>query len=61
MLQRKDIAKLIGISITLLIHWEKEGFLPSPTLRGKTNLWSNRTIYDFCKSKHFVRGYAKAR
>lgn len=61
MLQRKDIARLIGISVTLLAHWEKAGFMPPPEVKGKPSLWSNRTVHDFCKSKHFVRGYVQAR
>lgn len=59
MLQRKDIARMIGCSTTLIQQWQRQGFLPPPDkANGKPLLWSNKLIYDFCKRKNFVRVHA---
>lgn len=38
MLQRKDIARLVGCSVTLIMQWQRQGFLPPPRQTG--NLFS---------------------
>lgn len=58
MLQRKDIARLVGCSTTLVHQWLKQGFLPPPDAPGKPNLWSWQTVRRFCKTKNFVRANA---
>jgi predicted site-specific integrase-resolvase len=58
MLQRKDIARLVGCSVTLIMQWQRQGFLPPPATNGKPFLWKPETIHNFCKTKHMVKAYA---
>jgi hypothetical protein len=58
MLQRKDIARLIGISTTLAWQWQKSGFMPKPDIMGNPCLWRWSVIREFCKTKNFVRANA---
>jgi phage terminase Nu1 subunit (DNA packaging protein) len=59
MLQRKDIAQIIGCSVSLIQQWQQQGFLPPPDKAyGKPLLWKEETIRHFCKTKNMVKAYA---
>ena len=58
MLQRKDIARLVGCSYQLVKQWQDQGFLPQPDSVEKPFLWKRETMQVFFKTKNMVNAYA---
>lgn len=58
MYSRKDIAKILKVSITLVLLWERQGYLPHPDRKTRPCAWSRETFRKFCKDKRMVNAYA---
>lgn len=44
LLDRKQLASLLGVHIQTISRWKKSGYLPTPVVNGRNAYWSRKQI-----------------